>query len=91
MLEFAELANEAGIPSSVFTVLTGTGEELGKALVGHPAVKKVDVTAGTKTGRAIGSLAGANLASYTAELGGKVSIWCAFWLYLFVVGSSNSL
>jgi acyl-CoA reductase-like NAD-dependent aldehyde dehydrogenase len=31
------------------------------------------VQAGTKTGRAIGSLAGENLASYTAELGGKVA------------------
>jgi hypothetical protein len=61
---------------------------LGKTLVTHPAVKKVDVTvrtlgperdttdrgqAGTKTGKAIGSLAGENLASYTAELGGKAS------------------
>jgi hypothetical protein len=30
--------------------------------------------AGTSTGRAIGSIVGANLASYTAELGGKESV-----------------
>ena len=30
------------------------------------------VQAGTATGRAIGSIVGANLAAYTAELGGKV-------------------
>jgi len=43
-LEFAELATDAGIPSSVLTVLTGTGEALGNALVTNVAVKKVDVT-----------------------------------------------
>jgi hypothetical protein len=56
--------------------------------VTHPAIRKVDVTvswvhvvaellltclkAGTNTGRSIGGLTGENLASYTAELGGKV-------------------
>ena len=44
MLEFAELANQAGIPPSVLTVLTGTGGALGETLVTHSAVKKVDVT-----------------------------------------------
>lgn len=29
--------------------------------------------AGTATGRALGTIAGANLAAFTAELGGKVS------------------
>lgn len=74
VLEFAELALEAGLPPSVLTVLTGAGPELGRTLVSHPLVKKVDVTAGTNTGRAIGSLAGSNLASYTAELGGKAPV-----------------
>jgi acyl-CoA reductase-like NAD-dependent aldehyde dehydrogenase len=44
VLELAELATEAGVPPSVLTVLTGTGEDLGRALVTNPAVKKVDVT-----------------------------------------------
>jgi hypothetical protein len=42
----------------------------------HPGYSKCDeftiYKAGTSTGRAIGSIVGANLASYTAELGGKV-------------------
>ncbi|KAG8861860.1 hypothetical protein FRB91_000104 [Serendipita sp. 411] len=74
VLEFAALAHEAGIPPSVLTVINGTGPDLGKALVSNPLVKKVDITAGTATGRAIGSLAGSNLAAYTAELGGKAPI-----------------
>jgi len=47
VLEFAELASEAGVPPSVLTILTGTGETLGKTLVSHSAVKKVDVTVST--------------------------------------------
>jgi acyl-CoA reductase-like NAD-dependent aldehyde dehydrogenase len=37
-------------------------------------VKKVDVTGGTPSGRAIGAIAGGNLASFTAELGGKAPV-----------------
>lgn len=44
----------------------------------HPGYYKCDglrsSEAGTSTGRAVGSMVGANLASYTAELGGKVGI-----------------
>ncbi|QRV75753.1 aldehyde dehydrogenase family protein [Ceratobasidium sp. AG-Ba] len=73
VLEFAELAIEAGIPPSTLQILPG-GPETGQAIVSHPWIKKVDVTAGTAAGRAIGSTVGRNLASYTAELGGKAPI-----------------
>jgi acyl-CoA reductase-like NAD-dependent aldehyde dehydrogenase len=46
----------------------------GKALVSDPRIKKVDLTGGTAGGRAIGEVVGKNLASYTAELGGKAPI-----------------
>jgi acyl-CoA reductase-like NAD-dependent aldehyde dehydrogenase len=46
----------------------------GKALVSDPRIKKVDLTGGTVGGRAIGEVVGKNLASYTAELGGKAPI-----------------
>ncbi|KAK7696664.1 hypothetical protein QCA50_001322 [Cerrena zonata] len=74
VLEFAELAAEVGIPPGVISVLPGYGRSIGKEIVSHPLVRKVDVTAGTNTGRELGSLVGANLASYTAELGGKAPI-----------------
>ncbi|KAH7345449.1 aldehyde dehydrogenase [Rhizoctonia solani] len=73
VLEFAELAVEAGIPASTLQILPG-GPETGQAIVSDPRLKKVDVTAGTAAGRAIGSTVGKNLASYTAELGGKAPI-----------------
>lgn len=46
----------------------------GKALVEDERIKKVDLTGGTAGGRAIGQIVGKNLASYTAELGGKAPI-----------------
>ncbi|KAF8597762.1 aldehyde dehydrogenase [Ceratobasidium sp. AG-I] len=73
VLEFAELAVEAGIPPSTLQILPG-GPETGQAIVSNPLLRKVDVTAGTAAGRAIGSTVGKNLASYTAELGGKAPI-----------------
>ena len=55
----------------VLSVLPG-GPATGKHLASNPLVRKVDITAGTQTGRQLGGIVGSNLASFTAELGGKV-------------------
>lgn len=73
-LLLGKILKEAGLPDGVFFVLTGLGVTTGKWLVEHHLVKKVDVTGGTPAGRAIGAIAGANLAHYTAELGGKAPL-----------------
>lgn len=73
-LRLGELLAQAGVPEGVFSVLPGYGASTGAALCGHPLVRKVDVTGGTVAGRAIGRLAGANLAKFTAELGGKAPL-----------------
>lgn len=73
-LELGKLLKQAGLPDGVFNVLPGYGATTGKALVSHPLVKKVDVTGGTPSGRAIGAIAGGNLAKFTAELGGKAPV-----------------
>lgn len=65
---------EAGLPDGVFSVLPGYGATTGKTLVSHPLVKKVDLTGGTPAGRAIGAIAGGDLAKFTAELGGKAPV-----------------
>ena len=73
-IELGKILKEAGLPDGVFTVLPGDGMSTGKALVSHPLIKKVDVTGGTPAGRAIGAIAGGNLAHFTAELGGKAPL-----------------
>lgn len=74
VLEFVELAEEAGIPSGVLSVLPGSGRDVGTALASHPLVRRVDITGSTNAGRELGAIVGSNLASYTAELGGKAPI-----------------
>ncbi|KAF2738953.1 aldehyde dehydrogenase-like protein [Polyplosphaeria fusca] len=73
-IDLGKIFQEAGIPDGVFNVLPGDGALTGKCLVSHPLVKKVDVTGGTPAGRAIGAIAGGNLAHFTAELGGKAPL-----------------
>lgn len=65
---------DAGLPDGVFNVLPGVGVVTGKALVGHPLVRKVDITSGTVAGRAVGAIVGQNLSRFTAELGGKAPV-----------------
>ena len=67
----ALLTQFRAVPMGVLSVLPG-GPEVGKQLVSNPIIRKVDITAGTSTGRQLGGIVGSNLASFTAELGGKV-------------------
>ena len=50
-LKFAELAAEHGLPPGVLNVVTGSGAEVGNALVAHPGVAKVSFTGSTEVGR----------------------------------------
>ncbi len=67
----AELFQQAGLPSGALNVVTGQGSTTGKLLVGHRAIRKIDVTGSEATGRAIAQQAGYNLKRVTCELGGK--------------------
>lgn len=42
-------------------------------------IRNSHTKAGTQTGRALGAVVGANLAAFTAELGGKVSFQMTAW------------
>lgn len=42
-------------------------------------IRNSHIKAGTRTGRALGAIVGANLAAFTAELGGKVSFQITTW------------
>ncbi|KAL1686929.1 Aldehyde/histidinol dehydrogenase [Schizophyllum commune] len=48
VLEFAKMAESAGVPPGVLSVLPGFGPTTGKALVSHPLIRKVDITVRTE-------------------------------------------
>ena len=71
MVQIAEIFSKCGLPDGVFNVVPGLGPLAGQVLCKHPLIRKVDLTGGTSTGRAVGAAAGANLAGVISELGGK--------------------
>src|SRR5207302_6149362 len=69
-LLFAELCQEAGLPSGVVNIITGDGST-GEALVKHPDLDKVAFTGSTEVGRAIRKATAATHKKLSLELGGK--------------------
>ncbi|MFC6883187.1 MULTISPECIES: aldehyde dehydrogenase family protein [Actinomadura] len=70
-LAFGRLAEDAGLPPGLLSVLPGPGPVTGDAIVRHPGVGKVSFTGGTATGRAIGAAAARKIMPVSLELGGK--------------------
>jgi aldehyde dehydrogenase (NAD+) len=70
-LEFGKLFAEAGFPPGVVNIVTGFGNEIGDALVGHEHVAKVAFTGGDATGAAVYETAARGIKPVTLELGGK--------------------
>jgi succinate-semialdehyde dehydrogenase/glutarate-semialdehyde dehydrogenase len=70
-LKIAELLQEAEFPPGVVNVITGSGGEIGDALVTHDKVRRVAFTGSTAVGRHIMGLAAPKLKRMTMELGGS--------------------
>jgi len=70
-IRLSEIAEEAGLPSGLFTVVNGTGAQLGRALVEHPSIGKIGFTGSTAVGKDIARRAADSIKRVTLELGGK--------------------
>jgi succinate-semialdehyde dehydrogenase / glutarate-semialdehyde dehydrogenase len=70
-LRLAALFSAAGLPPGAFNVVTGTGAELGQALVTHPTPRKVAFTGSSAAGKRIAALAAATAKRVTLEMGGQ--------------------
>lgn len=70
-LLLAEILSDAGLPDGAFNVVTGFGEEAGRALVAHPSVRLISFTGSSCSGAEIAATCGAQLKRCSLELGGK--------------------
>ena len=71
LLEFARLVGAAGTPKGVVNIVTGFGDDCGRALTSHPLVSRVAFTGGPATARHVVRNTAENFAHTTLELGGK--------------------
>jgi acyl-CoA reductase-like NAD-dependent aldehyde dehydrogenase len=67
----AEVIDDVGLPPGVFNLVTGTGPEVGEALVAHPEVDMISFTGSTRAGRRISEVAAPMVKRVALELGGK--------------------
>jgi 1-pyrroline dehydrogenase len=72
-LAFADLLAEV-FPPGVVNVLSGSGADIGDALVTHPKVRMVSITGDTVTGKRIAKLTSDTVKRLNLELGGKAPI-----------------
>ncbi|MFD1370746.1 aldehyde dehydrogenase family protein [Actinoplanes sichuanensis] len=68
---FAEMVASAGLPDGVFNLVSGTGPDVGEALVTHPMVDMVSLTGSVRAGRRVMELASQQVKKVALELGGK--------------------
>jgi 1-pyrroline dehydrogenase len=72
-LAFAEILAEI-LPPGVVNVLSGSGSDIGDALVAHPKVRMVAITGDTVTGKHVAKIASDTLKRLHLELGGKAPV-----------------
>ncbi|MFB9127356.1 NADP-dependent succinate-semialdehyde dehydrogenase [Paraburkholderia dipogonis] len=70
-LALAVLAERAGVPAGVFSVLTGDPKAIGGELTSNPVVRKLSFTGSTQVGRVLMSQCAATVKKVSLELGGN--------------------
>jgi succinate-semialdehyde dehydrogenase / glutarate-semialdehyde dehydrogenase len=59
------------LPPGAVSVVTGSGAEVGEALLAHPSVRRIAFTGSTEVGRHVMEVAGPQIKRVTLELGGS--------------------
>lgn len=73
-LELAQIIADSGLPSGVFNVVCGTGQEVGAPMSGHPGIAKVSFTGSNAVGVQVMQRAAETVKGVSLELGGKSSL-----------------
>jgi aldehyde dehydrogenase (NAD+) len=67
----AEVFEAVGAPAGIFNLVTGTGPEVGEAIVRHPEVDMISFTGSPQAGSRVSELAAEHVKPVVLELGGK--------------------
>ncbi|MDR7047867.1 succinate-semialdehyde dehydrogenase/glutarate-semialdehyde dehydrogenase [Duganella sp. 3397] len=70
-LALAELAQRAGVPAGVFSVITGKSGEVGGEMTANPIVRKLTFTGSTDIGRLLMEQSAPTIKKLSLELGGN--------------------
>jgi len=70
-LAFAELAQRAGVPDGLLSVLTGSASAIGGEMTASPVVRKLTFTGSTEVGRALMKQSADTVKKLSLELGGN--------------------
>src|SRR5471030_61138 len=70
-LALALLAEQAGVPPGVFSVITGASKEIGAEMTSNPTVRKLSFTGSTEIGRQLMEQGAATIKKISLELGGN--------------------
>ncbi len=70
-LALAELAERAGIPPGVFSVVTGSSREIGAEMTSNPIVRALTFTGSTEVGRVLMAQCAPTIKKVGLELGGN--------------------
>ena len=70
-LKFADVMDQADLPSGIVNVITGPGSSVGNALASHPGVDIVGFTGSSETGKVIMAAGAPTMKRMIMELGGK--------------------
>lgn len=70
-LALAVLAEEAGVPAGVFSVVTGSATEIGGEMTSNALVRKLSFTGSTEVGRLLMAQAAPQIKKVSLELGGN--------------------
>ncbi|KAF1048461.1 MAG: Glutarate-semialdehyde dehydrogenase DavD [Herbaspirillum frisingense] len=70
-LALAVLAERAGIPAGVFSVVTGLPKEIGGEMTANPIVRKISFTGSTAVGKLLMQQSASSIKKLSLELGGN--------------------
>lgn len=70
-LAWGKLAEEAGFPSGVINIVTGSAREIGAAMMADPRVRKVTFTGSTEVGKTLIRQSADTVKKLSMELGGN--------------------